>query len=110
MTIIWMAVVFVVLWAAHGMFFGVLSLVLWIIIALFCIGAGEIRKHYRAYLVAARKGDEHATDQMATELALIHGLPTDCTPDVRLRELQNALVWINFRFYLAPLFWFVAHR
>lgn len=107
MTIIWMAVVFVVLWAAHGMFFGVLSLVLWIIIALFCIGAGEIRKHYRAYLVAARKGDDHATDQMATELALIHGLPTDCTPDVRLRELQNALVWINFRFYLAPLFWFV---
>ena len=24
-----------------------------------------------------------------------------------LQALQNALIWINFRFYLAPLFWFV---
>ena len=24
-----------------------------------------------------------------------------------LRELQNALLWINFRFYLAPLFWLI---
>lgn len=24
-----------------------------------------------------------------------------------MRELQNALLWINFRYYLAPLFWFV---
>ncbi|MFP1463721.1 regulatory signaling modulator protein AmpE [Escherichia coli] len=24
-----------------------------------------------------------------------------------MRELQNALLWINFRFYLAPLFWLI---
>lgn len=44
---------------------------------------------------------------MAEELALIHGLPVDCSEELRLRELQNALLWINFRYYLAPLFWFV---
>jgi AmpE protein len=38
---------------------------------------------------------------------LIHGLPVDCSEELRLRELQNALLWINFRYYLAPLFWFV---
>ena len=64
-------------------------------------------QHYRAYLKAARQGDTHASDQMAEELALIHGLPVDCSEELRLRELQNALLWINFRYYLAPLFWFV---
>jgi AmpE protein len=105
--IVWMALLWVVLRAFHGFFFGVPSLILWVVICLFCIGAGIKRKHYRAYLKAARQGDANACSAMAEELALIHGLPVDCTEEVRLRELQNALLWINFRYYLAPLFWFV---
>ncbi|WP_336933860.1 beta-lactamase regulator AmpE, partial [Atlantibacter hermannii] len=38
---------------------------------------------------------------------LIHGVPHDCDEREYLRELQNALLWNNFRFYLAPLFWFI---
>lgn len=68
---------------------------------------GGIRKHYRAYLKAARQNDAHATDKMAVELALIHGLPMDSGEKARLQSLQNALLWINFRYYLAPIFWFV---
>lgn len=34
-------------------------------------------------------------------------VPPDCDEREFLRELQNALLWINFRYYLAPLFWFV---
>ncbi|MBW7983027.1 beta-lactamase regulator AmpE [Enterobacillus tribolii] len=108
MAVVWMAVIYVILKLAGGLFFGVISLLLWIVIALFCIGAGEIRRHYRDYLTAARKGEADAASRMADELALIHGLPQECSEEERLRELQNALVWINFRFYLAPLFWFVA--
>lgn len=107
LTVAWMVVVWGILWLAHGLFFGVLTLLLWIIVDLLCVGAGIKRKHYRAYLKAARQGDAHASDQMAEELALIHGLPVDCSEELRLRELQNALLWINFRYYLAPLFWFV---
>lgn len=44
---------------------------------------------------------------MANELTLIHGVPPDCDEREYLRELQNALLWINFRYYLAPLFWLV---
>jgi AmpE protein len=44
---------------------------------------------------------------MASELTLIHGVPPDCDEREFLRELQNALLWINFRFYLAPLFWLI---
>ncbi|EFE97910.1 beta-lactamase regulator AmpE [Serratia odorifera] len=103
----WMVVVGALLWLSQGLFFGVLTLALWVIISLLCVGAGIKRKHYRAYLKAARQGDAHASDQLAEELALIHGLPVDCSEADRLRELQNALLWINYRYYLAPLFWFV---
>lgn len=40
-------------------------------------------------------------------LTLIHGVPPDCDEREFLRELQNALLWNNFRFYLAPLFWLI---
>lgn len=44
---------------------------------------------------------------MAGELTMIHGVPAGCDEREYLRELQNALLWINFRFYLAPLFWLI---
>ena len=106
-TVVWMVVIWAILRAVQGLFFGVPSLVLWVIICLLCIGAGVKRKHYRAYLKSARQGNIDATKEMAEELALIHGLPADCSEEARLRELQNALLWINFRYYLGPLFWFV---
>lgn len=107
MLLCWMGMVAGLLWVVHGLFFGVLSLLLWVLVGGLCIGAGSKRRHYRAYLKAARQGDDQAGKQMAEELALIHGLPVECSPEVRLRELQNALLWINFRYYLAPMFWLV---
>ncbi len=72
-----------------------------------CIGAGKVRVHYHARLKAASRNDPHPCEAMASELTLIHGVPPDCNEREFLRELQNALLWINFRFYLAPLFWFI---
>ncbi|WP_437614601.1 beta-lactamase regulator AmpE [Erwinia sp. V71] len=102
-----MAVVLVVIMALKGLFFGVVQLIFWILVGLLCIGAGSVRLHYHAYLRAASLNDDSARDAMAEELTLIHGIPVDCDEREYLRELQNALLWINFRFYLAPLFWFV---
>lgn len=103
----WVAVLWAILWLVQGLFFGVILLLLWIAIGVLCIGAGSKRKQYWAYLNAVREGDTQASDQMAKEIALIHGLPVECSEEERLRELQNALLWINYRYYLAPLFWFV---
>lgn len=108
MTVAWMASVFFLLWLVKGWLYGIPSLITWIAIALFCLGAGDVRQHYRAYINAVRLSDNNASEKMANELALIHGLPRECTQEEHLRELQNVLVWINFRFYLAPMFWFVA--
>ncbi|MDT1908474.1 regulatory signaling modulator protein AmpE, partial [Acinetobacter baumannii] len=63
--------------------------------------------HYHAYLKAASRNDSRACDAMASELTLIHGVPPGCDEREYLSELQNALLWINYRYYLAPLFWFV---
>jgi len=107
MTLLAMAAVLVIITSLKGLFFGVVQLIFWIMIGLLCIGAGSVRLHYHAYLKAASHDDSHARDAMAEELTLIHGVPVDCNEGEFLRELQNALLWINFRFYLAPLFWFV---
>lgn len=107
MTILAMLVVFLCVRALQGFFFNVPLLVFWILLGLLCIGAGQVRLHYHAYLKAASRDDVHARENMAYELTLIHGVPPDCDEREYLRELQNALLWINYRFYLAPLFWFV---
>lgn len=107
LALVWMALVAGVLKLAAGWLYGVPLLVAWIVILLLCIGAGSMRAHYRAYLAAAGRGDVDASAAMSEELALIHGLPVDGDKVGRLREIQNALLWINYRFYLAPLFWLV---
>lgn len=107
MTIIAMAVTFLLLRALHGLLFNVPLLVVWILVGLLCIGAGKVRLHYHAYLNAASRNDVLAREAMASELTLIHGVPPDCDEREFLRELQNALLWNNFRFYLAPLFWLI---
>lgn len=107
MTAAAMLVIFLLLRSLHGLMFNIPLLVVWILLGVLCIGAGKARMHYHAYLKAASNNDSHARDAMASELTLIHGVPPGCDEREYLRELQNALLWINFRFYLAPLFWFV---
>lgn len=107
MTIVAMAVVGIIQRALSGVLFNVPSLIFWILLGLLCIGAGRVRLHYHAYLKAASRNDVHAREAMAGELTMIHGVPAGCDEREFLRELQNALLWINYRFYLAPLFWFV---
>ncbi|MCY9797758.1 regulatory signaling modulator protein AmpE [Citrobacter braakii] len=107
MVLIAMGVTFLLLRALQDLLFNVPLLVAWILIGLLCIGAGKTRLHYHAYLNAAARDDAHAREAMASELTLIHGIPPECDEREFLRELQNALLWNNFRFYLAPLFWLI---
>ncbi|MDX6021440.1 beta-lactamase regulator AmpE [Scandinavium sp. V105_16] len=107
MTFVAMVIVYLIQRVLFGVLFNVPLLVVWILIGLLCIGAGKVRLHYHAYLKAASRNDAHARDAMASELTLIHGVPPGCDEREYLRELQNALLWINYRYYLAPLFWFV---
>ncbi|HFZ8995054.1 TPA: beta-lactamase regulator AmpE [Citrobacter freundii] len=107
MAIVAMAITFLLLRALQGLLFDVPILLVWILLGVLCIGAGKARLHYHAYLKAAAHNDAHARAAMVSELTMIHGVPPDCDERDFLSEVQNALLWINFRFYLAPLFWFI---
>ena len=107
MMVLAMAITTLVIWSLKGVLFGVVQLLFWIMTGLLCIGAGSVRLHYHSYLKTASHDDAAAHQAMAAELTLIHGVPVEFSEREYLRELQNALIWINFRFYLAPLFWFV---
>ena len=78
MTVVAVAVVYVIQRLLQGQLFNVPLLVFWILLGLLCIGAGKVRLHYHAYLKAAANNDSHACDSMASELTLIHGVPPGC--------------------------------
>ncbi|PHM46411.1 regulatory protein AmpE [Xenorhabdus mauleonii] len=91
----------------YSVAFGIPAILLGIIISLLCIGAGELRNNYRGYLQAVRHEDPEQQRQHLFHLTMIQGTTPDNTKDEQLREIQNALIWINFRYYLAPIFWLV---
>ena len=107
MTGLCMLVVFLIMEILDGILFNFPLLLFWVALGVLCIGAGQVRLHYHAYLKAANHGDADAYDAMASELTLIHGVQPECSEREYLQALQNALLWINFRYYLAPLFWLV---
>ncbi|MBD2805477.1 beta-lactamase regulator AmpE [Xenorhabdus sp. ZM] len=88
--------------------FGLPAILLSIIISLLCIGAGGLRADYRGYLQAVRHDDLEQQNGYLARLTMIQGVLSDTTKEERLREIQNALIWINFRYYLAPIFWLIA--
>ena len=103
----WLIVLIAIFIFLDNVLFNLPLLIFSIIVGWLCIGAGITRRHYRDYLKAASNNDAHAMNEMASELAFIHGLPEGSQQD-QLKELQNALIWINYRYYLAPIILFVA--
>ncbi|PHM31127.1 beta-lactamase regulator AmpE [Xenorhabdus innexi] len=87
--------------------FGIPALLLCIMISLLCIGAGSLRHSYREYLRSVRTGDVEQQSIHLKNLVTGQQNLSEMTKDERLREIQNALIWINFRYYLAPIFWLV---
>ena len=88
MTVVAVAVVYLIQRLLQGQLFNVPLLVFWILLGLLCIGAGKVRLHYHAYLKAASRNDSRACDAMASELTLIHGVPPGCDEREYLSELQ----------------------
>lgn len=91
----------------QGIFFGFLSLLFWVATVWLCIGAGAVRHHYQQYLLAVSQEDITGQAALAQELAYYHPGLKEVANHVYLRELQNTLLWINYRFYSGPLFWLV---
>lgn len=70
------------------------------VVLLVCIGSWHYRKSYKQYLNAAGRHDNEAAFLTMQQMASDQGLNN--------QELSHGqqLVWINFKYYAAVLFWF----
>jgi AmpE protein len=79
--------------------FWLLELLLGTVLLLVCLGCWHYRQLYKQYLNASSRQDFVAADlvaqQMQHDMAMPNGL-----------SMGQQLVWINFRYYAAVLFWF----
>ena len=85
-----------------------IDFVLWqmlvnVVVLLVCFGCVFYREKYKGYLNAMQRNDSEAASLYALQLGQKR------TEDQRGGEtLGQTLAWINFRFYCAVIFWFVA--
>ena len=85
-----------------------IDFVLWqmlvnVVVLLVCLGCVFYREKYKGYLNAMQRNDSEAASLYALQLGQKR------TEEQRGGEtLGQTLAWINFRFYCAVIFWFVA--
>lgn len=87
----------------QGIAFGLISLVLWTLIALLSIGCIDYRKLYKRYLLSVCKGDTQGSYHLAAQLADVNDIDVDDETMLGSR-VGRQLSWINYRFYCAVVF------
>lgn len=78
--------------------FWLLQLVLNTLVLLLCIGSWSYRQSYKQFLNAAQRDDQEAVFLSMQQIRAAQGAP----------ELSygQQLIWLNFRYYAAVLFWY----
>lgn len=78
--------------------FWLLQLVLNTLVLLLCIGSWSYRQSYKQFLNAAQRDDQEAVFLSMQQIRVAQGAP----------ELSygQQLIWLNFRYYAAVLFWY----
>lgn len=78
--------------------FWLLQLVLNTLVLLLCIGSWSYRQTYKQFLNAAQRDDQEAAFLAMQQIRIAQGAP----------ELSygQQLIWLNFRYYAAVLFWY----
>ncbi len=96
----------VLLWLAQGVLFGMVSLLVWVAIAIICLSHSAIRATFKHFIQAACRGDVQACYHLSTELE------GSCTKAVSENELGTkvgqSVAWINYRNYGAVAIYLIA--
>jgi len=87
-----------------GLYYGIFTVVTWLLLLLMSFGGSDYRRDYRQYLKALSRNDLAAKGMYAgcLDVNSEHFCPTLLTTAV-----AQQLVWINYRFYFAVIFYFV---
>ncbi|MCH1931472.1 beta-lactamase regulator AmpE [Shewanella sp. A25] len=99
-------VVYVLGWLVSGMFWGLLNLALWVLVAVICFNHQKQREMFKKYMLAACRSDVQACYHFASELDC-----SECLDAVSEKELGakvgQSVAWINYRYYGAVALCFI---
>ncbi|GGJ00951.1 beta-lactamase regulator AmpE [Shewanella hanedai] len=88
----------VMMWAVNGMFWGGLSLILWVAISILCFSHQKQRVLFKRYMLAACRGDTQACYHFADALDPSVSLEAVSETELGAKVGQSA-AWLNYRFY-----------
>ena len=89
--------------AISGLYYGVLTVIAWLLLLLMSFGGSDYRRDYRQYLKALSRNDLEAKGMYAGCLDV--NSDRFCSTLLTSAVAQQ-LVWINYRFYFAVIFYF----
>ncbi|MCG9698268.1 beta-lactamase regulator AmpE [Shewanella sp. Isolate11] len=88
----------VLAWFVAGMFWGIVSLVLWTAVAILCFSHLKQRQIFKLYIQAACRGDAQACFHHAAELDPY--VEIDAYSEQELgTKVGQTVAWLNYRFY-----------
>lgn len=98
--------VYVVSWAIAGLFWGALTLLLWVSVAIVCFSHRTLRAKFRQYVLAACRGDTQACYNYAKALDEAEDIDAISEHDLGMRVGQT-VSWLNYRYYGAVALYFI---
>ncbi|PTA51525.1 regulatory signaling modulator protein AmpE [Shewanella morhuae] len=98
--------IYVLSWLAAGMFWGLLSLALWILVAAICFNHQKQRDIFKKYMQAACRSDVQACYHYAAELDCSECLDAVSESQLGLKVGQS-VAWTNYRYYGAVALFFI---
>ncbi|MGI2066237.1 beta-lactamase regulator AmpE [Shewanella sp. MF08487] len=90
--------IYVLCWLVSGMFWGLLSLALWVLVAVVCFNHKKQRDIFKKYMQAACRSDVQACYHYAAELDCSECLDAVSEQDLGIKVGQS-VAWINYRYY-----------
>lgn len=99
-------VVYLLSWMVAGMFWGGLTLGLWVLVAIICFNHQKQRDIFKKYMQAACRADVQGCYHYATELDCAECLDAVSETDLGAKVGQS-VAWINYRYYGAVALWLI---
>lgn len=88
----------VFIWVISGLFFGLLSLISWIVVAIVCFNHQQQRNAFKHYVQAACRNDPQACYHHATQLEPNQDFDAISGADLGIKVGQS-VAWTNYRYY-----------
>ena len=88
----------IAMWAVNGIFWGGVSLILWVGISILCFSHLKQRQLFKRYMLAACRGDSQACYHFAEALDPSVSLSAVSEQELGTKVGQSA-AWLNYRFY-----------